>query len=153
MLNDPWLHGTRPPAPVQFPDTRATCWESAAQDGRVTWFCVVSLIKHPPYDVEREFSGETRPLTLAPNVPARLRPRHGANSRVTMRTLSDRPRDWPPGQRWTWRMVVMFTFVHMTCTERTGCFAARGEWVPLLVRAPGGEAGRDTAAVSLTCRR
>jgi arylsulfatase A-like enzyme len=54
QLNDPWLHGTRLPAPVQFPGyqsdvvaARAAAW---MRDQSAPWFCIISLeTPHPPY--------------------------------------------------------------------------------------------------------
>ena len=57
LLNDPWLHGTRNPEPVQFSGyqsdvlvDRAEAWVSE-QTG--PWFAVVSMeAPHPPYDAD-----------------------------------------------------------------------------------------------------
>ena len=74
-LNDPWLHGTRLPQPMQFAGyqsdvlcTRAAEWVAR----RSPWFCVVSLEPpHPPYAAPAAGVSPRRAdeLVLAPNVP------------------------------------------------------------------------------------
>ncbi len=57
QLNDPWLHGTRWPEPVQFRGyqsdilcERASAWMTADRSNDRPWFGVVSLeAPHPPY--------------------------------------------------------------------------------------------------------
>ncbi len=82
LLNDPWLHGTRLPAPTQFPGyqadivcDRAAAWLQGPKPATVhrPRFTVVSLeAPHPPYAAATP--PDIRPrdpasLKLAPNVP------------------------------------------------------------------------------------
>jgi arylsulfatase A-like enzyme len=94
LLNDPWLHGTRLPVPVQLPGYQsdvltglAAEWIAArgrergapiggdrSPDGSTgrPWFCVVSLeTPHPPYDAPAAGVKPRPPadLILAANVP------------------------------------------------------------------------------------
>jgi len=80
LLNDPWLHGTRLPAPQQFKGYQSDviCDRAAAwlREARATadhpWFCVVSLEPpHPPYDSEAAGVVPCSPeaLVLPANVP------------------------------------------------------------------------------------
>lgn len=78
LLNDPWLHGSRLPDPVQFPGyqsdvlvDRAAGWlgEFSSTD---PWFCVVSLeAPHPPYDAPAPGAPSRDPagIILDPTVP------------------------------------------------------------------------------------
>jgi arylsulfatase A-like enzyme len=77
VLNDPWLHGTRLPEPVQFRGYQSdVICERAAEwlgDRRrplgVPWFGIVSLeAPHPPYDAPAA-GVETREVILPANVP------------------------------------------------------------------------------------
>ena len=81
LLNDPWLHGTRLPAPKHFKGyqadvlmQRAAEWLAQASThspGKPT-FCVVSLeAPHPPYHAPAPHVAEVRPAAIAlrPNVP------------------------------------------------------------------------------------
>ncbi len=77
LLNDPWLHGTRLPEPVQFQGyqsdilcERAAEWfEGRARPPGAPWFGVVSLeAPHPPYDAPAA-GIEKRDVVLSPNVP------------------------------------------------------------------------------------
>jgi arylsulfatase A-like enzyme len=90
LLNDPWLHGTRGPVPVQVAGyqsdvlcERATEWvrrKAMINDqgsmfneaGTRPWFCMVSLeAPHPPYDAPAAGVRARAPgdLVLASNVP------------------------------------------------------------------------------------
>ena len=93
LLNDPWLHGTRLPAPVRFPGyqsdvlcTRASRWiaecadagapfrtpHSALRNQKEPWFCVVSMEPpHPPYDAPAAGVAprDPRAIGLPANVP------------------------------------------------------------------------------------
>jgi arylsulfatase A-like enzyme len=165
LLNDPWLHGTRLPEPVQLGGyqsdivcDRAAGW--IAQ--RPPWFCVVSLEPpHPPYDAAVP-DGTTRRLPsaieLAPNVPrggdAEARARRElagyhahieATDRAIGRLLARVERD---------STLVVFTSVHGDMHGAHGLF--RKGWpheesvrVPLLVRFParwrGAESGVSRA--------
>jgi arylsulfatase A-like enzyme len=75
LLNDPWLHGTRLPAPARIAGyqsdvlcERAAGWCGEAGKGDSSpWFCVVSLeAPHPPYDAPV-------PAGIARTDPAALR--------------------------------------------------------------------------------
>jgi len=76
LLNDPWLHGTRLPAPVQFPGyqsdvvgARAAAW---MRDQPAPWFCIISLeTPHPPYAAPSAGIVPRHPaeIELASNVP------------------------------------------------------------------------------------
>jgi len=76
QLNDPWLHGTRLPTPVQFPGyqsdvvgARAAAW---MRDQPSPWFCMISLeAPHPPYGAPSAAIVPRNPseIKLAPNVP------------------------------------------------------------------------------------
>ncbi len=74
LLNDPWLHGTRIPEPVQFAGyqsdvlcDRMAQWIEAAPS---PWFAVLSLeAPHPPYDAPAAGIAK-RSSPLPANVPA-----------------------------------------------------------------------------------
>ena len=79
LLNDPWLHGTRLPAPVRVRgyqsevlcDHAAQWWRDHAQHERPR-FCVVSLEPpHPPYGAPASDVAAVDPsaIVLSPNVP------------------------------------------------------------------------------------
>ncbi|HYP17102.1 MAG TPA: sulfatase-like hydrolase/transferase, partial [Opitutus sp.] len=85
LLNDPWLHGTRLPEPVQcrgyqsdVVGARAATWLTAERAGSAAektkpWFCVVSLeAPHPPYDAPASGIRAMDPsrVVLRANVPA-----------------------------------------------------------------------------------
>lgn len=167
QLNDPWLHGTRLPEPVQFPGyqsdvvvRRAGEWLQARPQARPQ-FAVVSLeAPHPPYAAPAAGVAPRDPaaLQLAPNVPrggeaeakARLElagyhAHLEATDRAVGHLLANAPRE---------DTVVVFTSVHGDMHGGHGLF--RKGWpqeesvrVPLLVRAPGVAARRDRAAISL----
>jgi arylsulfatase A-like enzyme len=88
LLNDPWLHGTRLPAPQRFPGyqsdvlcERAAAWLGelrtsnvelpTSNDGGRPWFAVVSLeAPHPPYDAPAGVAARgPEEIVLAANVP------------------------------------------------------------------------------------
>jgi arylsulfatase A-like enzyme len=174
LLNDPWLHGTRLPEPVQFKGyqaevlaDRAESWWLAGGNDPRPWFCVVSLeTPHPPYD---EPAGEViaedpSSLVLAPNVP-----RGGDAEAKARRELAGyyahiEATDWCIGQllsnlrteRDRENTVVVFTSVHGDMHGAHGLF--RKGWpqeesvrVPFLVRGVTGSnpVGRSDEAVSL----
>lgn len=78
-LNDPWLHGTRLPEPMQFRGyqsdvlcERAGQWLSESADGSRPWFGVVSLeAPHPPYFSAPADTNAVSPtaMVLPSNVP------------------------------------------------------------------------------------
>jgi arylsulfatase A-like enzyme len=162
QLNDPWLHGTRLPRPVQFHGyqsdvvgARAAEWMQRA----APWFCVVSLeAPHPPYDAPS--AGVARPdpaaLALAPNVPGHAAARareelagYYAHIEATDRAIG---RLVASVERRT--TVVVVTSVHGDMHGAHGLF--RKGWpyeecvrVPLLVRAPAIRPRRDDTPISL----
>ncbi len=168
LLNDPWLHGTRLPAPVRAPGyqsdvlcQRAAEW-AGARTGGAPWFCVVSLeAPHPPYDapaagVSAAAPGEVR---LAANVPrggdTETRARrelagyhaHIQATDTAVGRLLDALRGMDGGDE----AAVVFTSVHGDMHGAHGLF--RKGWpheesvrVPLLVRARGVRGGVVSAA-------
>ncbi len=172
LLNNPWLHGSRLPEPVQVPGyqpavlvERAVKWWAARQPDARPWFCVVSLeTPHPPYDAPADGQAGPAPetLVLAPNVPrgggAEARARRElpgyythieATDRWIGRLLGHLCDDSPHGHT-----VVVFTSVHGDMHGAHGLF--RKGWpheesirVPLLVRLPGVAGSSDPANVSL----
>ncbi len=165
LLNDPWLHGTRLPEPVQFGGYQSdvVCERAAEWLGERTnlpggpWFGVVSLeAPHPPY--EASAAGIERCSVILPgNVPPAAAEKAAgelagyyahieATDRSIGRLLAALPAD----------TVVVFTSVHGDMHGAHGLF--RKGWpheesvrVPLLVRgAPGSIPGaRSDEAVSL----
>ncbi len=153
LLNDPWLHGSRLPEPVQFEGYqsdvicgRAAEWLASSPRGTVPWFAVVSLeAPHPPYGAPAAGVCPPDPasLTLRGNVSieAAARARQDlsgyyahieATDRSIGRLLSGLPQD----------IAVLFTSVHGDMHGSHGLF--RKGWpheesvrVPLLVRVPG----------------
>jgi arylsulfatase A-like enzyme len=170
LLNDPWLHGTRLPEPVQMKgyqsdvvvDRVAALLRSASFEGHGLrpWFSVVSLeAPHPPYTapaagVQPRPSGE---IILPANVPlggdveAKARKElagYYSHIEATDRALGALLRAVSKDT------MVVFTSVHGDMHGAHGLF--RKGWpheesvrVPLLVRVPGGKARKDDAAVSL----
>ena len=162
LINDPWLHGTRLPKPVQYHGYQSdvVCERAAEFLSRETkpWFGVVSLESpHPPYDAP---AGKVSPMAatdvrLRCNVPAVAADRAsrelaGYYAHITAtdaaigRLLSAVGED----------TVVVFTSVHGDMHGSHGLF--RKGWpheesvrVPLLVRHPGLAAGRNDETVSL----
>ncbi|HEX3728442.1 MAG TPA: sulfatase-like hydrolase/transferase [Opitutaceae bacterium] len=161
LLNDPWLHGTRLPEPVQVAGyqadvvcDRAAQWLAEKEFSRAErrpWFCVVSLeAPHPPYDAPASGVAPRHPdgITLERNVPrggeAEARARRELAGYYTHIEAADRAigrlldalAPLPP-------MAVVFTSVHGDMHGAHGLF--RKGWpyeesvrVPLLVRTPGG---------------
>ena len=162
QLNDPWLHGTRLPEPVQFPGYQSDVVGGRAREWiqrKAPWFCVVSVeAPHPPYDAPS--AGVARPdpatLQLAPNVPATVaaearRELAGyyahieATDRAIGRLMAGVDFD---------RTLVLVTSVHGDMHGSHGLF--RKGWpqeesvrVPLLVRVPGERARRDEDPIAL----
>jgi len=162
LINDPWLHGTRLPDPVQFPGYqsdvvcgRAEEWLS--RERAAPWFAIVSLeAPHPPYDAPAA-GIEKRALILPASVPPSAAEKAArelagyyahieATDRAIGRLVATLRED----------VIVVFTSVHGDMHGAHGLF--RKGWpheesvrVPLLVRgAPGGAAGmRSDEAVSL----
>ncbi len=174
LLNDPWLHGTRLPAPVQLPGyqsdvlcDRAAAWvAAAAQRPPSSWFGVVSLeAPHPPYDAPAAGVPRRDPgaLVLAANVPrggaaeARARQElagYYAHLEATDRSIGRLLAAVASPEGAAPDTIVVFTSVHGDMHGAHGLF--RKGWphedsvrVPLLVRRPGVAARRDAAAVSL----
>ncbi|MBL9187421.1 MAG: sulfatase-like hydrolase/transferase [Opitutaceae bacterium] len=161
QLNDPWLQGTRLPAPTKFTGyqsdvvcARAAVWIGSAKPG----FCLVSVeAPHPPYAAPSAgiAARDSAALTLPNNVPAAAADRTRrelagyyahieATDRAIGRLLATAPRD----------TIVVFTSVHGDMHGAHGLF--RKGWpheesvrVPLLIRAPGEVPRRDDAPVSL----
>lgn len=166
LLNDPWLHGSRLPEPVQVVGyqsdilvDRAAGWV-AESDARQAgyWFCVLSLeAPHPPYGAAAAGIEPRAPaqIVLAPNVPtsAAEQARNElagyyahieATDRAIGRLLAALPAD----------TIVVFTSVHGDMHGAQGRF--RKGWpyeesvrVPLLIRHPAVAPRRDDAPVSL----
>ncbi len=177
MLNDPWLHGTRLPAPVRFKGyqadvlvDRAAAWiddqeETAKMQrhsgGRRPWFCVLSLESpHPPYDAPAAGVEPSGPGEIA--LPANV-PRGGETEDKARRELAGYYAHIQATDRALGRLfaktgvrdtAVLFTSAHGDMHGAHGCF--RKGWpyeeairVPLLVCLPDGVAGVSDAAVSL----
>ena len=170
LLNDPWLHGTRLPEPVQVKgyqsdvvgERAAAILRSKSFEGHSLrpWFCIVSLeAPHPPYDapaasIKARDPGE---IVLPANVPlggeieAKARKElagYYAHIEATDRALGALLRAVSKDT------VVVFTSVHGDMHGAHGLF--RKGWpheesvrVPLLVRSPGVAARKEDAAVSL----
>jgi arylsulfatase A-like enzyme len=163
LLNNPWLHGTRLPAPVRLEGYQSdvVCERACAvlRSMGPPWFAVVSLeAPHPPYgDPSAGISpAEPESLELRGNVPP-----DGATAQRARRDLSGYYAHIEATDRSIGRLVgalagdtrVVFTSVHGDMHGSHGLF--RKGWpheesvrVPLLVRA-GGPAGRDGGAISL----
>jgi arylsulfatase A-like enzyme len=164
LLNDPFLHGTRFPAPTAFPGYQSDVLCERAQKWTTRpapWFCVVSLEPpHPPYDAPSAGALPRDPaeIVLAPNVP----PDSGAETRAR-RELAGYHAHIEATDRAIGRLlatvqreftVVAVTSVHGDMHGAHGLF--RKGWpheesvrVPLLVSAPGVPPRTDPAAVSL----
>ncbi|HZZ18128.1 MAG TPA: sulfatase-like hydrolase/transferase [Opitutaceae bacterium] len=163
QVNDPWLHGTRLPAPVRFEGYQSDviCGRAAAYLGGVTgpWFSVVSLeAPHPPYAAPAAGVAPVDPSMIAPriNVPLsgpveeRMRSEISgyyahieATDRAIGRLVATLPAD----------TVIVFTSVHGDMHGSHGLF--RKGWpheesvrVPLIVRGMG-TPGPDSRAISL----
>ena len=162
QLNDPWLHGTRLPEPMQVLGyqsdvlgERTATWLNGRGRGARPWFTVVSLeAPHPPYAAPA--AGMVRAeheLVLADNVPAEAAARARrelagyyahieATDRAIGRLVDTLPED----------VIVVVTSVHGDMHGAHGLF--RKGWpheesvrVPLVVRGAG--RGVNDAAVSL----
>ncbi len=173
LLNDPWLHGTRLPEPVQFPGyqadivcAHATEWLHALGPGAAArprpQFVVVSLESpHPPYNAATppDFPLlDPAGLALAPNVP-----RGGEVEATARRELAgyyrhieatDRAIGWLLASVDLATTAVFVTSVHGDMHGAHGLF--RKGWpheesirVPLLARWPGSVARRVRTPVSL----
>jgi len=163
LLNDPWLHGTRLPSPMQFQGYQSDVLCGRAlrflQGVASPWFAVVSLeAPHPPYDAP---AGAARPvppgsLVLRGNVPADAGVRERASRELcgyyahieaTDRAIGTLVEALPEDT------VIVVTSVHGDMHGSHGLF--RKGWpheesirVPLLVRGPGA-ARVDESPVSL----
>jgi len=158
QLNDPWLHGTRLPEPIQLPGyqsdvlcDRAAGWLHGFQS---PWFAVVSLeAPHPPYAAPA--SGiAPRTVHLPANVPPEAAERarrelagYYAHIEATDRAIGRLVDELPQ------ETVVVVTSVHGDMHGAHGLF--RKGWpheesvrVPLVVRGAG-PGGVDDAPVSL----
>ncbi|WP_157836914.1 sulfatase-like hydrolase/transferase [Geminisphaera colitermitum] len=168
LLNDPWLHGTRLPEPVQVHGYqadvvcgRAAEWWGQGGGGEEGRFCVVSLeAPHPPYaaavpeGVARRFGADGAGIVLPANVPlggaveAQARRELAgyyahieATDRAVARLVAAVDATAVAQERA--RPVIVFTSVHGDMHGAHGLF--RKGWpyeesvrVPLLVRRPGG---------------
>lgn len=156
LLNDPWLHGTRLPAPTRFSGyqsdvlcERAGSWmREQAGAGDKPWFCVLSLEPpHPPYGAPAAgiLAPDVNDIALDPNVP------RGGDVEVTARRelagyyahieATDRAIGRMLGMLDREETIVVFTSVHGDMHGAHGLF--RKGWpheesirVPLLVRLP-----------------
>jgi len=168
LLNDPWLHGSTVPEPVQARGyqsdvlcERAANWQKAMRERlQDKTFCVVSLeAPHPPYAAPAAGIAERDPasIVLAANVP-----RGGETEKKARSELAGYYAHIEATDRAIGRLVnavssdtiVVFTSVHGDMHGAHGLF--RKGWpheesvrVPLLVRAPGGKARKDDAPTSL----
>ncbi len=175
LLNDPWLHGSTLPEPVQARGyqsdvicDRAARWRKAMGERlEEKTFCVVSLeAPHPPYAAPAAGMKERDPASIV--LPANV-PRGGEAEKKAREELAGyyahiEATDRAIGRLWrqvtsdkgqvTRDTVVVFTSVHGDMHGAHGLF--RKGWpyeesvrVPLLVRVPGGAARRDETPVSL----
>lgn len=168
LLNDPWLHGTRLPAPVPVAGyqsdvlcDRAAEWLRDGRNDPRPWFAVVSLeAPHPPYGAPAAGEAPLPPdqVQLAGNVPL-----GGAVEARARRELAGYHAHLAATDRAIGRLlsavnaaepVVAFTSVHGDMHGAHGLF--RKGWpheesvrVPLLVSHPAMPAGRDDSPVSL----
>lgn len=164
LLNDPWLHGTRLPAPQQVRGyqsdvlcERAATWIGSAPAGG-PWFCVVSVEPpHPPYDAPAAGVAVRAPeeIMLRDNVPrggaAEAKARrelagYYAHVEATDRAIGNliEAVDARAARQGRRRPIVVATSVHGDMHGAHGLF--RKGWpheesvrVPLLVRAAGEE--------------
>ncbi|MFA6960706.1 MAG: sulfatase-like hydrolase/transferase [Opitutaceae bacterium] len=164
LLNDPWLHGTRLPEPVQFKGyqsdvlcERAGEWFGGrARPLGAPWFAVVSLeAPHPPYNAPA--SGVERHAVVLPaNVPrggeaeakaarelagyyAHIEATDRAIGRLLAAVEEERTRKSKKNENEVEDVIVVFTSVHGDMHGAHGLF--RKGWpyeesvrVPLLVR-------------------
>ena len=155
QLNDPWLHGSRIPAPERFagyqPDVlseRAVRWIS--RDAGNPWFCVVSFeTPHPPYDAPAAGCAGPDPaaLVLRANVPRgggiEARARRELSGYYTHIEATDRAVGRLIGGVPANATLVVFTSVHGDMHGSHGVF--RKGWpyeesiaIPLIVGMPAG---------------
>jgi arylsulfatase A-like enzyme len=162
LLNDPWLHGTRLPEPVQFKGYQSSVVCSRALEklssSRGPWFAMVSLeAPHPPYGAPAD---GVRPPD-AGDIELRVNVTEGAEARArsdlsgyyahieaTDRAIGALVAGLPR------ETIIVFTSVHGDMHGSHGLF--RKGWpheesvrVPLLVRT-GGPSRRDDRAITLT---
>ncbi|HVZ64763.1 MAG TPA: sulfatase-like hydrolase/transferase [Lacunisphaera sp.] len=162
LLNDPWLHGSRLPAPRQFKGyqadvlgQRAAAWcrerEARELADGPPWFCVVSLeAPHPPYHAAAPHVAERRPaeIKLRANVPAGSPAEKNAREELAGYYAHIEATDRAIGMLLTeidlTDTVVVFTSVHGDMHGSHGLF--RKAWpheesvrVPMLVRFPSGK--------------
>ncbi|MBE35611.1 MAG: sulfatase [Opitutaceae bacterium] len=168
QLNDPWLHGTVLPRPIQCEgyqssvvSERASDWSTDEGVTSAPWFAVVSLeAPHPPYAVDADGVVGRGPsgLELRANVPlggdieARARRElagYGAHIEATDRAIGNLLQRLPMDDT-----IVVFTSVHGDMHGSQGLF--RKGWpyeesvrVPLLVRYPQSPSRRVADPVSL----
>jgi len=174
LLNDPWLHGTRLPAPVHFKGYQADvlaqravewCREQTARRlaGGQPHFCVVSLeAPHPPYHAPAPHVAERTPasIQLRANVP-----RGGTAESIAREELAGYYAHIEAVDRMVGKLIaeidlrdtiVVFTSVHGDMHGSHGLF--RKAWpheesirVPLLVKGltPGDRGRKDASPVSL----
>ena len=160
LLNDPWLHGTRLPAPKHFKGyqadvlvQRAAEWLSHAgliAQGK-PYFCVVSLeAPHPPYHAPAPHVAERKPaeIELRANVPLGRTEEKVAREELAGYYAHIEATDRAIGKLLTEidlkETAIVFTSVHGDMHGSHGVF--RKAWpyeesirVPLLVRWPGGK--------------
>lgn len=167
LLNDPWLHGTRLPAPEKFLGyqsdivcDRAAAWVGPQSSSKQPWFGVVSLeAPHPPYAASAAGVAVRAPeeIILPTNVP-----RGGAGEAKARVELSGYYAHLEATDRAIGRLLaavgpettVVFSSVHGDMHGAHGLF--RKGWpheesvrVPLLVRVAGVAARQDAGAISL----
>lgn len=168
LLNDPWLHGTAFPEPVQVQGyqsdvvcERAQQWLASRGETAPPWFGVVSLeAPHPPYDAPAAGILPRAPaeIVLSANVPrggsAEIRARRELAGYYAHIEATDRAIGRLVASVSFADTVVIFTSVHGDMHGAHGLF--RKGWpyeesvrVPLLVRAPGRAPMIDDSAVSL----
>ncbi|WP_221029502.1 sulfatase-like hydrolase/transferase [Actomonas aquatica] len=165
LLNDPWLHGTRLPEPVQVSGyqsdvlgERAAAWLADREAAEAPWFAAVSLeAPHPPYAAPAAGVKPMAPeeVVLADNVPTAAAERARrelagyyahieATDRAIGRLVATLPED----------AIVVVTSVHGDMHGAHGLF--RKGWpheesarVPLVVRGAPGARGVNDGPVSL----
>lgn len=174
LLNDPWLHGTRLPAPTHFKGyqadvlvQRAAQWAAECRarnaGGLKPFFAVVSLeAPHPPYHAPAPHVREMAPaeITLRANVPAggeiETKAREELAGYYAHIEATDRAIGKLLAEIDLTETIVVFTSVHGDMHGSHGLF--RKAWpheesvrVPLLVRRPmpKGPATRSADPVSL----
>ncbi|HTL66450.1 MAG TPA: sulfatase-like hydrolase/transferase [Lacunisphaera sp.] len=162
LLNDPWLHGTRLPAPRQFKGyqadvlgQRAAAWCREETSRELTdgppWFCLVSLeAPHPPYHAPAAHVAERKPaaIKLRANIPLGSPAEKIAREELAGYYAHIEATDRAIGSLLSEidlaDTIVVFTSVHGDMHGAHGLF--RKAWpheesvrVPMLVRFPGGK--------------